>query len=240
MDIRKRVLRDYNKKEEDFATLREYNDYLEEIETIVYNLTNNIDIVATNKRIEQYKRDNREIILKNKSKISREELELEHLLELEQQQEELYRQKLKLEENEIKKKKIREKEALIDELTYSDGNAKNIIDTFALNVQEQAKVDQVPAVPKQFSTGIKITNHSGFLPIPKIEEGPQFVYSAPQFKSNGPPAPTYEQLHSQGFIHHMRAETLQERAGGYKSEIACKRALQDALTGLYHVPKPVV
>lgn len=69
VDIRKRVLRDYNKKEEDFATLREYNDYLEEIETIVFNLTNNIDIVNTNKRIEQYKRDNREIIMKNKAKI---------------------------------------------------------------------------------------------------------------------------------------------------------------------------
>lgn len=69
IDIRKRVLKDFNKKEEDFATLREYNDYLEEIETIVYNLTNNIDIVGTNKRIEQYKKDNKDIIMKNKVKI---------------------------------------------------------------------------------------------------------------------------------------------------------------------------
>lgn len=71
MDIRKRVLKDYNKKEEDFSTLREFNDYLEEIETIIFNLTNNIDIVNTNKRIEQYKKDNREIIMKNKAKIGK-------------------------------------------------------------------------------------------------------------------------------------------------------------------------
>lgn len=71
IDIRKRVLKDYNKKEEDFATLREYNDYLEEIETIIYNLTNNIDVVNTNKRIEQYKKDNKEIIMKNKVKIGK-------------------------------------------------------------------------------------------------------------------------------------------------------------------------
>lgn len=71
IDIRKRVLKDYNKKEEDFATLREYNDYLEEIETIVYNLTHNIDVVGTNKRIEQYKKDNKEIISKNKAKIGK-------------------------------------------------------------------------------------------------------------------------------------------------------------------------
>lgn len=68
IDIRKRVLKDYNKKEEDFATLREYNDYLEEIETIIFNLTNNIDIVNTNKKIEQYKKDNKELITKNKAK----------------------------------------------------------------------------------------------------------------------------------------------------------------------------
>lgn len=71
MDIRKRVLKDFNKKEEDFATLREYNDYLEEIETIIFNLVNNIDIVGTNKRIEQYKKDNKEIIMKNKAKIGK-------------------------------------------------------------------------------------------------------------------------------------------------------------------------
>lgn len=68
VDIRKRLLKDYNKKEEDFSTLKEYNDYLEEIETIVYNLTNNIDIVGTNKKIEQYKRDNKDIIMKNKTR----------------------------------------------------------------------------------------------------------------------------------------------------------------------------
>lgn len=71
IDIRKRVLKDYNKKEDDFATLREYNDYLEEIESIIYNLTNNIDIVNTNKRIELYKKDNKELIMKNKVKIGK-------------------------------------------------------------------------------------------------------------------------------------------------------------------------
>ncbi|CAH2005289.1 unnamed protein product [Acanthoscelides obtectus] len=88
VDIRKRVLRDFNKKEEDFATLKEYNDYLEEVESIIYNLSNNIDVVNTNKRIEQYKRDNKEQIMKNKGKLGREEYELEELLELEKQLEE--------------------------------------------------------------------------------------------------------------------------------------------------------
>jgi len=71
VNIRKRILRDFNKKEEDFPTLREYNDYLEEIETIIYNLANNIDVIEMNKKIEQYKKDNREQIAKSKSKLDR-------------------------------------------------------------------------------------------------------------------------------------------------------------------------
>ena len=118
VDIRKRVLRDFNKKEEDFGSLAEYNDYLEEVETIIYNLANNIDIVNTNKKIEQYKRDNREQILKSKGKLGREEYELEEMLEFEKQQTELRKQEIIMEETETKKKKIREKEALIDELMF--------------------------------------------------------------------------------------------------------------------------
>lgn len=69
VDIRRRVLRDFNKKEEDFASLREYNDYLEEVETIIFNLVNNIDQLETNKKIEKFKKENRELILKNKARV---------------------------------------------------------------------------------------------------------------------------------------------------------------------------
>lgn len=69
VDIRRRVLRDFNKKEEDFPSLREYNDYLEEVETIIFNLVNNIDQLETNKKIEKFKKENRELILKNKVRV---------------------------------------------------------------------------------------------------------------------------------------------------------------------------
>jgi len=51
VDIRKKVLKDFNKKEEDFDSLEEYNDYLELVEDIIYNLTNNINVEATKKKI---------------------------------------------------------------------------------------------------------------------------------------------------------------------------------------------
>ncbi|VEN55148.1 unnamed protein product [Callosobruchus maculatus] len=198
VDIRKRVLRDFNKKEEDFTTLKEYNDYLEEVESIIFNLTNNIDVVNTNKRIEQYKRDNKEQIMKNKGKLGRDEYELEEILELEKQMEEQRK-------------------------------------------AQQAKEESAKKLPQRatkFSTGIQIGRQSNttFLPVP-IDEGPLYTYKPISLPVDGPKPPTTEEIVSRGFINHVRTETEQERAGGFKSIIACSRALQDAMSGLFHSKK---
>ncbi|XP_057321406.1 CDK-activating kinase assembly factor MAT1 [Microplitis mediator] len=240
VDIRKRILRDYNKKEEDFATLREYNDYLEEIETIVYNLSNNIDVLETNKKIEQYKRENKDQINKNRMKIGRTESELQDLLMMEKQREEERKLQLAREEIEVKKRKIRDKEALIDELMFSEGDARNIVETFATSMQSSIeKSNKIAPTPKvtQFSTGIQFGKGSqGFLPIPKLDDGPLFSYVPIEQKTEGPPAPSWQQVFSHGYINHVRSETKIEQAGGFKATIACLRALQEAMAGLYHNP----
>uniref|UniRef100_A0A1Y1MRU0 CDK-activating kinase assembly factor MAT1 n=1 Tax=Photinus pyralis TaxID=7054 RepID=A0A1Y1MRU0_PHOPY len=241
VDIRKRVLRDFSKKEEDFSSLRDYNDYLEEVETIIYNLTNNIDVINTNKKIEDYKKSNREQIMKSKNKMSREEYELEELLEIEKQSELSRRNEIKLEEMKTKKKKLREKEALIDELMFSNANAQNIVETFTQQVKEFKEVETKPASKvTQFSTGIQFgrQNQSSFLPV-SIEEGPLFVYKPQGMVTDGPYPPVEEELSTVGYNVHIRTETEQERAGGFVSSIACMRALQDALAGLYHVKKAI-
>lgn len=238
VDIRRRVLRDFNKKEEDFASLKEYNDYLEEIETIIYNLTNNIDVVNTNKRIEQYKRDNKDAIQKNKNRIGREEYELEEMLEMEKHMNEARKQEILIEQSEVKKKRLKRKEALIDELMFSNTDAKNILETFA----QQAKVDEEeikkPPQPKitKFSSGIEFGRKSQttFLPVP-TDDGPIYEYKPIVIKPDGPQPPTDEEVLKKGFISHIRGETEQERAGGFKTNIACTRALQEAMMGLYHV-----
>ncbi|XP_055389922.1 CDK-activating kinase assembly factor MAT1 [Condylostylus longicornis] len=238
INIRKRILRDYNKKEEDFNSLEEYNNYLEEIEEIIYNLCNDIDIVNTNKRIEQYKKENREVILRNKSKLSKTEYELEELLDIEKQVEESRRQELKEIEVELKKKKQREKEALIDELMFSYEDASKIINNFAEQAEkireEEKKVPEVKK-PTQFSTGIQFTrtDGQGFLSVPKEEEGLIYVYKPLKFDNYGPTPPAQSEIERNGFIKHIRAETPVERAGGYKSIISCQRVLQEAMQGLF-------
>lgn len=69
--------KDFNKKEEDFSSLADYNAYLEMVEDIIYNLSNNVDVVGTNKRIAEYKEVNRDFINKNRHRISREAQEIQ-------------------------------------------------------------------------------------------------------------------------------------------------------------------
>jgi CDK-activating kinase assembly factor MAT1 len=236
VEIRKRILRDFNKKEEDFQTLREYDNYLEEIENIIYNLANNIDVIETNKKIEQYKKENKEQILKNKSKIGKKENELEELLELERIEQEEKRLELVKQELDLKKKKIREKEALIDELMFSECDARNIVQSFVSTIQTYK--DEIKLIPKAtgFSTGIKFgqQNISNFLPVPKIDEGPIYHYMPITQEIEGPIPPLLRELQTQGYITHVRIESEGEKAGGFGSGIACLRALQEAMAGLYH------
>ncbi|KAH8274624.1 CDK-activating kinase assembly factor MAT1 [Drosophila bipectinata] len=241
VDIRRRILRDYNKREEDFATLEEYNDYLEEIENIVFNLCNNIDIFETNKRIEAYKRDNREVIQRNKTRVGRDEYALEEMLEMERVQEESRKKELEELEIEHKKKKARDKQALIEELMHSGKDAAQIVNEFAEKAEKQREEEKQLPPPKPatgFSTGIKFgqTADPSLLPVPKSEEGPLFVYEPLLVMTEGPAPPPLDEIEAKGYIQHIRADTPQENAGGFTSTIACERALQEALQGLYYTP----
>jgi CDK-activating kinase assembly factor MAT1 len=240
VDIRKRVLRDFNKKEEDFETADEYNNYLEEVEEIIFNLMNNVDIVNTNKRIEQYKRENRDIIQKNKFRLGREEMELEQLLENEKDQQAQRRKEILDLENEAKKKKTRDKEALIDELMTSYGDAKEIVTTFAKQAEEtkiELEKKALPPPPQKtshFSTGIQFSKGNQQLPILKLDEGPLYTYTSMVFETSGPVAPDLMAIQHDGFTKYIRPETVPERSGGFKTEISCQRAIQEAMQGLFH------
>lgn len=238
VDIRRRILKDFNKKEEDFGNLDDFNNYLEEIEEIIYNLANNIDIINTNKRIETYKRENKDVILKNKQRLGREEYELEQMLEVEKEQGESRKRELAQFDAENKRKKTQVKEALIDELMFSNADSKDIVNHFAKEAEkavQEAKIIPV-AAPKvtQFSSGIKFgqANPQGmFLPIPVVDEGILYEYCPIKLVNDGPAPPNFSELDK--YMKFVRPETTAEKAGGYETHLGCMRALQEALQGLY-------
>ncbi|CAG7836358.1 unnamed protein product, partial [Allacma fusca] len=249
VDIRRRVLKDFNKREADFRSLREYNDYLEEVEEIIFNLANGIDYLETNKKIEQYKKDNREQISKGKSRASEDILELEAIIEEEKLRTEQYQRRSMILEKEEKLRKIKNREALIDDLMFSDTDAKSIVALHKTEANDARDLDldfdmgksvdgtstaasSVFQVPGHFSTGIQIGRQAttSFLPVPKVEEVPLFHYEEHHINFSGPPIPSLDSLtrSNHKYLTFVKAATVSERAGGFHSKIACRRALQDA------------
>ncbi|XP_033117542.1 CDK-activating kinase assembly factor MAT1-like [Anneissia japonica] len=86
------------------------------VETIIYNLVNGIDVDATKKQVEAYRRDNKDLISKNRAKQSKDNVELNFLLEQERAEEEERNQRLAEIELSEKNTKKKSKESLINEL----------------------------------------------------------------------------------------------------------------------------
>lgn len=136
LEVRRRVLKDFNKKEDDFASLREYDDYLEQVETIIYNLTYEVDVEQTKQMIEQYRRDNAELISKNRGKLDPDEAILDELIEKERE-DERFRIQMHAQDEAAQLNKMRklQKEQLVDELMQSDLPASQIIQSHQIEKQ---------------------------------------------------------------------------------------------------------
>lgn len=60
--IRKRVLSIYNSDPADFGSKQEYDDFLEEVEDIIWRLANNVDVDKTEAQIRKYRSENQHLI----------------------------------------------------------------------------------------------------------------------------------------------------------------------------------
>ncbi|XP_073098397.1 CDK-activating kinase assembly factor MAT1 isoform X1 [Manis javanica] len=201
VEIRKKVLKIYNKREEDFPSLREYNDFLEEVEEIVFNLTNNVDLDNTKKKMEIYQKENKDVIQKNKLKLTREQEELEEALEIERQENEQRRLFVQKEEQLQQILKRKNKQTFLDELESSD------LPVALLLAQHKDRSTQLemqlekpkPIKPVTFSTGIKMGQHISLAPIQKLEET-LYEYQPLQIETCGPHVPEFEMLGRLGHL----------------------------------------
>lgn len=224
------------------------------METIIFNLANNIDIIETNKMIEQYKKENKDQISKCRNRKPDTILELETILEHEQQRTELRRVETLASAKEEKLRKLKNREALIDDLMFLDDvDAKAIVEQHKATAAAQENIapelPPPPPAPTQFTSGIGFgtgLGSKGFLPVPKVEEVPLFVYKPFIMEIGGPEPPSLEELkflHQQKYqqpspyLQHIRAAEKGEIAGGYHHSLACRRALQDAFMDIAMQPK---
>lgn len=127
--IRRRYLRWFNKRRDDFANDAAYDDYLEMVEDIIYNLVNNINVEGTKTRVERYRRENQESIGQNYAKrLEEDRLEAERVSVMERARiarlAELRRQDEELEKQRQKQRRHEEAEELIRVAKGDDALAK--------------------------------------------------------------------------------------------------------------------
>jgi CDK-activating kinase assembly factor MAT1 len=78
--FRMHTLKIFNKPRGDFESDREYNDYLELVEDIIFNLVNEVDIEQTRAKVEQYRRENQDSIGQNQARRTEEDRQAVEIL----------------------------------------------------------------------------------------------------------------------------------------------------------------
>lgn len=237
VDIRKRILKDYNKTESDFSSLREYNDYLEDVEAIIYNLTNGVDVDTTKFQVETYKKENQSTIMKNRARQLRHEQVAS--TNLQQQRVELeLRNKMAFEvEEQHAKLKKKQKESIIDELMTSDRPASEVLASHAAVAALEAQSNSAAAAASMPNKAPQLTfqeqmGTTVFEPLPD-DTGALYHYQTQLVETCGPGVPDLEELDSYGYMSNVRALQEMHAGGGFVPAYACQRALQDAFSCLF-------
>lgn len=239
--IRRKVMKVYNMAEDDFPTLEEWNSYLEEIEEIVYNITNDINKPEMEKKMENYEKLNKNEIRKNYARKTRAEEELERQLDSEMVKGLERQRALKEEQEKSKLTRQRNKTSLIQDLmAASEGAATLVLKSHTERLKEeqkrenQKKKEQELAMQgsskTEFSSGVKMGFAAGMSSAPVHQMKEELYRYEPPVLSSTLPAPTWEELEDGGYLNHVRRASPQAMAGGYTEHYACLRALQDFMS----------
>ncbi|KAI0637116.1 CDK-activating kinase assembly factor [Trametes polyzona] len=233
--VRRRIAKEFNKRREDFPDLRSYNDYLEMVEDITFNLINEIDVAETEERIAKYRRDNAALIELNAKREEEYARYLQEQEEMERQERELRAQELRRIEEEEREEREKGKQAIIDKLETSDKDAARLVAKSRLEAQRRASA--------------RASSSSGFN---MLQSNSSLLRSRAAQSTVVPDVPhvplqdnwyTYDDMFKMRETYHDPvSEAVRRdrdgimRAGGYMVEQAWERALRFAVAGLEIMP----
>ncbi|KAK4539913.1 hypothetical protein LTR36_009955 [Oleoguttula mirabilis] len=147
VDIRKKVQAVFNKREEEFEGLREYNDYLNDVEDITFNLVNNIDVEETGRRFEAYQKANEKEIEENAQLAQQEKVSFSAMQKAERQQARERRDAARREENDERREVEENKRDVLNRLA-SGADAETVAKE-GQQVQLKKRMDRQAATERQ-------------------------------------------------------------------------------------------
>ncbi|KAL7686513.1 putative cdk-activating kinase assembly factor MAT1/Tfb3, Zinc finger, RING/FYVE/PHD-type [Plasmopara halstedii] len=213
--VRKKVTKDYNKTEDDFDTLDEYNDYLEMLENLIFDLVYGDDAekAAAQKQWKQYRQENAIVIATNDAKKADEERRMAQLIAEQQRLADERRQLQQKEDSQfeadLERQKAQLMEVALGERDESDVS-KLRTTTTAIPI-DQAVTAEMEAAMIGFQPGV--IGGPQPVPVPGGKRGPNF-----------------------GINESKKLRRQQQVAGGYDPDLHFKRNRMEAWYGIYFQP----
>ncbi|KAF8894406.1 CDK-activating kinase assembly factor MAT1-domain-containing protein [Infundibulicybe gibba] len=227
--VRRRIAKEFNKRRDDFPDLRAYNDYLEEVEDITFNLIHEIDLPQTEARINAYRAENAALIELN---IHREEayaLALKEQEDAERREREHRASELRREEEEEREEREKGKREIIDRLETSDKDASKVIARSRANALKRSTARSASTSMLQSNSKLLRSRAAQSTVEPDVPHVP--------LQDNWY---TYEDRYEMrvGGYDDFMSEAVRKdregimRGGGYRIEEAWERAIRGAVAGL--------
>lgn len=232
VDIRKRIAQVFNKREEDFEDLRAYNDYLNEVEDITFNLVERIDVEATERRLENYRKQHVDEIKANQSLAEDESLSYAALQKEEEKQAKARRAAARREEEEERREIAENRRDMLARLASGTEDAETIARE-GQQVQLKRRLDRQAAAERQRKLQ-STSNGSSDLVIKGLKSRKQPEPEAPIDSFGGLSFEGMQYYSVQGdYVWDALKVRPDMRAGGYDAfEQFGGRALCEAFSGL--------
>ncbi|KAI9848918.1 MAG: TFIIH/NER complex subunit [Thelocarpon superellum] len=244
VDVRKRVATIFNRRPEDFTSLLAYNDYLEEVETVTFNLLNGVDVADTEVKLAAYASQNAASISHNIALQRHESESNAARSEAEREQARLRREAARREEEEERKEKLEGKREVLDQLAHGDGDAQQIAREGQKVILKRSSARR--AVPVPHAKHLDGPPANGATATANVSEAPSYYIKglkpavAPEPEKPFDPFGGYSTARQYFVLQEryehpwlVRARTdLTITAGGYDVAEYCTRSLVEAFAGL--------
>lgn len=224
--VRRRMAKEFNKRREDFPDTRSYNDYLEEVEDITFNLINDIDVVQTEARIQAYRAENAALIELN---IQREEQTAQALKEQEEYERKVREQRaldIRREEDEEREDREKRERELIDKLETSTKSATKLVAKSRAEAQKKSAARSTTTFQSASSLLRSRAAQSTVIPdpvhVPLQDDWDDYTGKYVVQTNYHDPMSELVRKDKEGVM----------RAGGYRIEEAWERAVRSAVAGL--------
>ncbi|TPX61668.1 hypothetical protein PhCBS80983_g01012 [Powellomyces hirtus] len=232
VQVRKRIARIYNKRLEDFKNnLKLYNDYLENVEEILFNLINEVDVKETEERIKKYETEHKELINANLQKQLIEERRVQGRLDREKREKvirkETYEQAV-IEEAKVKKQA---KDDIIKRLAEEDTLATDVI------AEAHARRPQAPDIDKLLEARLPHNGDEAAADYMEYDEADATPFDPMDHTYEIVSYTTIRDFYSDPWQKHLRldeeARGNAARASGYAPKFVYERAITSAFAGIF-------